>query len=171
MQSQFEKNTAYRIRFLLSKSGKIKVEYARMALKPSDGVKYITVSKKKTNPENVFLYHKTTNRSLYDTEYQHYWRQGYYDVIFTNCRNEVTEGAITNIFIKTPTDYFTPPVSSGLLPGIYRKILIKRWQAKEKVLFTYDLMKAEKIFLCNSVRGVAEVTFKNRPSATKRAVS
>ncbi|OQX85020.1 MAG: hypothetical protein B6D55_08050, partial [Candidatus Omnitrophica bacterium 4484_70.2] len=69
-------------------------------------------------------------------------------------------GAISNIFILKDGIYFTPPVSAGLLDGIYRRYFIKtnRKKVVEKSLFFQDLIKADKIFICNSVRGLFSVT-------------
>jgi len=56
--------------------------------------------------------------------------------------------------------YFTPPVNAGLLDGIYRRYFIKTNRKKivEKSLFFQDLLKADKIFICNSVRRLSPVT-------------
>ena len=115
------------------------------------------ISGYKVNPENIFLYHKTTNRDLYDSQYKHYSLKGYLDVIFSNTRNEITEGAISNIIIQINKKLYTPPVSSGLLPGIFRQNLLRKGIVKEKIILLEDLKKADKIFLCNSVRGLNEV--------------
>jgi len=103
------------------------------------------------------LYHKTTNRSLYDSEYNYYRLKGYYEVIFLNKRNEFTEGSISNIIVRIDKKYFTPPVASGLLPGIFREYLIKEHKVREKILKREDLKKSDKVYVCNSVRGLTEI--------------
>jgi para-aminobenzoate synthetase/4-amino-4-deoxychorismate lyase len=103
------------------------------------------------------LYHKTTNRALYDSQHKVYAAKGYLDVIFLNTRNEVTEGAISNIMIQKAGRLYTPVLDSGLLPGIFRQHLLDIGKAKEKKLTLIDLRKADKIFICNSVRGLVEV--------------
>jgi branched-subunit amino acid aminotransferase/4-amino-4-deoxychorismate lyase len=42
-----------------------------------------------------------------------------------------------------------------VLPGIFRAKLIDELNAKESILFMKDLVEADEILLCNSVRGVA----------------
>ena len=82
---------------------------------------------------------------------------GLFDVIFCNERDEITEGCITNIFILKDGVYFTPPLECGLLDGIMRKQLLavkEKTPVFERVLFKTDILEADKIFLCNSVRGV-----------------
>lgn len=150
----------FKVRMLLTKDGKITVGNSEIQ-KPEKGIKYAAVSKYKTDPENVFLYHKTTNRGFYDAELKKYFKKGCFDVIFLNKKNEVTEGARTNIFILKNKKYYTPPVESGILKGVYREYAIRKLRAEEKILHKKDLESADKIFLCNSVRGMVEVKIKN----------
>ena len=70
-----------------------------------------------------------------------------------NERDEITEGAISNVFIKVKGCYFTPPLECGLLNGIYREYLMKTLKdVREKVITVSDLLSADEILLCNSVR-------------------
>ncbi len=159
LENNFNKVYEYRVRLLLDREGKIKTEYSKISKKVGSQ-NYIAISKYRINPERIFWYHKTTNRRLYDEQYRYYLKKGYLDVIFMNKRNEITEGTISNIVIKKGQIYYTPPVSSGLLPGILRQELIKKNKVREKVLFLKDLKKADRIFLCNSVRGLTQVEIK-----------
>ncbi len=154
--SAFDKNKSYKVRLLLNKNGEIKI--GSSILKSEMSLK-ITFSKKKTDSSNIFLYHKTTNRKIYDGEYLKYKKIGFADVIFLNEKGEVTEGAISNIIVKTGKNYYTPPVKSGLLNGVYRQYLLNSqiFPLKEKVLYKQDIINAEKLFICNSVRGLVEV--------------
>ena len=147
-----------RLRLLLKSSGEIVLEH-RPLIAARGAMPNIAVSGFKTQSDDPFLYHKTTHRSLYDEEYKKYTAQGYFDIIFRNEKDEVTEGAISNIFIRENNRYFTPPLTCGLLSGIKRQMMIKRLKAQEKVLFLSDLKKADKILLTNSVRGINEVIF------------
>lgn len=109
-----------------------------------------------TFSNDVFLYHKTTHRPIYNTEYGKAVARGHFDCIFLNECNEITEGAITNIFIrrKEGEPMLTPPVSCGLLNGTLRQELLERGEAVEAVLYMDDLMSANAIFIGNSVRGL-----------------
>jgi Branched-chain amino acid aminotransferase/4-amino-4-deoxychorismate lyase len=120
----------------------------------------IAISRYKTKSDDPFLYHKSTHRELYDKEFKRYSAKGYFDIIFCNEKNEITEGAITNIFVQIKDRYYTPPLGCGLLNGIQRQVIIKKLKAQEKILYRKDLKKADKIILTNSVRGVAEVILK-----------
>lgn len=148
-----------RLRLLLKTNGEFILEHQSMAPKNSVSLA-ITLSEFKTQSDDPFLYHKTTHRKLYNDEYRKYAANGYFDVIFTNERGEITEGAISNIFIRKSGRYYTPPVKCGLLDGIGRRIALKKFKAKEKLLYLNDLKKADKIILTNSVRGINEVVLR-----------
>jgi len=157
---KFNTQCLYKTRLLLGKEGKVKIEYSRIHNERSHQDARVILSAYRTDPNNVFCFHKTTNRVLYDLEYKHYSSLGYTDVLFLNNRNEVSEGAVSNLIIKKANKYYTPPITSGLLPGIFRNFMIKKHKVKEKVISLEDLLKADKIFVCNSVRGLTEVSLK-----------
>ena len=152
---KFTQGKQYRVRLLLDKTGCIGIESSEM--KGENKVKYAAISKYKIDPRNLFLYHKTTNRYLYDREYLRYKTLGYFDVIFLNTKEEVAEGAISNVIIESKGRLYTPPVSSGLLAGIYRNDLLIKGRVTEKIIYLHELLTAKKIFLCNSVRGMVRV--------------
>ena len=157
LQRRFKEN-AYRVRLLLGKDGSIKLESSSLKL-TFEKMPPIYLSIKKTHSDNPFLYHKTTSRKLYDEEYKKCKALGFFDVIFANEKGEITEGAISNIFIKKNGAFLTPPKTCGLLEGVYRKYLLnsKRFTVKERILFKEDLFSAEEIYLSNSVRGLVKV--------------
>ena len=141
----------YRLRLSLEKAGRLNHSLSQIVeMKNRTSV---IVSHKKINSHNKFQYFKTSNRKLYDTEFEKYSKLGYFDVILLNQKDEVAEGSITNLFIEKDGNIFTPPLSSGILNGIYRNYLLsKNKNIKEKTLYLDDLIKADKVFLTNSVR-------------------
>jgi para-aminobenzoate synthetase/4-amino-4-deoxychorismate lyase len=79
-------------------------------------------------------------------------------VIFMNDRGEITEGAISNIFIRKAGRLLTPPLHCGVLPGVFRRHLLEtNSDAEEQTLKVEDLESADAVFLCNSVRGLRQV--------------
>jgi para-aminobenzoate synthetase/4-amino-4-deoxychorismate lyase len=79
-------------------------------------------------------------------------------VLFLNVRGEVTEGAISNVFVEKDGRWFTPPIECGLLAGVYRRhLLATRPEMNERVLLINDLRRADAIYLCNAVRGLRRV--------------
>jgi para-aminobenzoate synthetase/4-amino-4-deoxychorismate lyase len=145
-----------RLRLLLKSVGEIVLEHQPF-IAARGAMPKISVSGFKTQSNDPFLYHKTTHRSLYDEEHKKYAAKGYFDVIFTNQKNQITEGAISNIFVQIQGRYYTPPLNCGLLGGIGRNVLMKKLKAREKILYLKDLKRADKIILTNSVRGTTEV--------------
>jgi para-aminobenzoate synthetase / 4-amino-4-deoxychorismate lyase len=113
----------------------------------------VTLSAIRTNSANSLLAHKTTHRALYDREHRRAKRYGHADVIFLNERDEVTEGAISNLFARVGTRLLTPPVRCGLLPGIARQVALAQTGSGEAVLTVSDLVQADELFICNAVRG------------------
>jgi para-aminobenzoate synthetase/4-amino-4-deoxychorismate lyase len=105
------------------------------------------------------LYHKTTHRPLYAQAFADALRDGFDDVLFLNLRGEVTEGAISNLFIVKDGRWFTPPIECGLLAGVYRRHLLEtRPDIQERALREEDLRTADAIYLCNAVRGLRRIT-------------
>ena len=141
------------------KSGNIPVLKKALSKEPR-----VCLSKKRMQTQNPFLYHKTTNRKIYEEEYKRYKHAGFYDAIFANEKGEITEGAISNIFIRKNDTLFTPPKACGLLDGVYRRYLInsKRYKVKERILFKKDLLCTDEIYLSNSVRGLVRVRLEQK---------
>jgi len=118
-----------------------------------------TLSPNRTDSGDVFLRHKTTRRALYESEFTRVRSEGYDEVLFLNERGELTEGAISNLFLRRNGRLLTPPLSSGVLPGVLRHhILATDPTAEEKVLSLDDLYAADAVFLGNSVRGLRKLT-------------
>jgi para-aminobenzoate synthetase / 4-amino-4-deoxychorismate lyase len=118
----------------------------------------VTISSVQTDPADAMLYHKTTHRPIYSRAIQQATREGFDDVLFLNLRGEVTEGAISNVFVVNGDHWSTPPVECGLLAGVYRRHLLEtRPEIEERVLFIDDLRNADAIYLANAVRGLRRV--------------
>jgi para-aminobenzoate synthetase/4-amino-4-deoxychorismate lyase len=151
---------AYRIRLLLFSEGQISLRYQCIKGIQKKYTPRITFARRIINSQDVFPYHKTTNRQFYNQEYRKAKRRGFYEVIFENERGEITEGAISNIFIRKGRTYYTPPISCGLLNGVYRRYFIKKKASlvKERVLQRRDLCQADAVYLTNAVRGITRVS-------------
>lgn len=147
-----------RIRLLVDDAGHVEVEIGSLEEIHETPLK-VRLSVQRTDSGDRFLYHKTTARSLYDSEWQRARNEGYFDVLFQNERDEITEGAITNVFIKKDGVYYTPPLSSGVLAGTYRKHLMETrpFPIQERVLYVEDLERADEIYLTNALRGMIRV--------------
>jgi len=144
-----------KVRLLLSKNGKLEVEIEGLERKPRLG--YIKVAPERTNSEDVFLFHKTTKRDLYNKYYQKAQAEGLIDYIFLNEKGEITEGCVHNIILRKDHRLITPRRESGLLKGVMLEYLSQKLPISEKRLTTSDLEEAQAIYLCNSVTGIKKV--------------
>jgi para-aminobenzoate synthetase/4-amino-4-deoxychorismate lyase len=144
----------FKIRVSVSLNGDVKIEKEPLA-EIATPVK-VKLSLQRIDPQNMFLYHKTTHRDLYDRERKTAQEEGYFEVIFLNTNEEVTEGSITNVFISKNGLLYTPPIKCGLLGGVLREYFLKEGRAKEEVLYLKDILEAEKVYIGNSVRGILE---------------
>lgn len=158
ISSSLDVSTKYKVRLLLKKTGEFEITSSPLE-EPEEKTLKVKVSSRKTSRDDVLLFHKTTNREIYISEYEKFSRKGFFDVVFTNAEGEITEGAITNIIVRKNDEYLTPPVSSGLLAGTYREYLLSSQEIplKEKVLYEEDLLNADEIFVVNSVRKLVKV--------------
>ena len=88
--------------------------------------------------------------------------EGFDDVLLLNERGEVAECTAANVFAVRAGRILTPPLSSGALPGVSRKALLRaapRHGAAiaEAVLLPADLEAADEIFITSSTREVQPV--------------
>lgn len=160
---------AYRVRLLLFRDGSTTIAETLLP-KGSEltGMAY-AVSEHTVDSSDKFLFHKTTERKLFDGEWASYNEQiGSDEVIFLNERGEVTEGSRTNIFVRIDGKFLTPALECGLLPGTFRAEILENGKAEEAVITMEDLARAEMVYLGNSVRGLMparEIEAKTRRSA------
>jgi para-aminobenzoate synthetase / 4-amino-4-deoxychorismate lyase len=118
----------------------------------------------RTNRDNVHLYHKTTERGLYVAERRKALENGCYEVLFVNRQGEATEGSISNIFVRSGGRLLTPPVRCGLLGGTFRRHLLDRGLAAERILSRSDVQAAEAVYVGNSVSGLVQVRIQGDPA-------
>lgn len=155
-QKHLRAGQAYKVRLLVDPAGQIEVNHAPLG--PTPESETVMLSTVQTSLQDRFLYHKTTCRGLYEHWHAEARRRGHAEVLFTNEKGELTEGANNNIFVEVAGSLFTPPVECGLLPGVYRRDLLEREpRASERILTLRDLQTASAIYLCNSVRGLRKV--------------
>jgi para-aminobenzoate synthetase/4-amino-4-deoxychorismate lyase len=144
-------------RLLLGRDGAISMESSSLA--GESGSQKVLISDSCTDSHDSLLRHKTTARHLYDSELTRANAATCFDVLFFNEREELTEGARSNVFLHIGGRWLTPPVTCGALPGITRaKILADpAYNATERVLYREDLHRADRILLTNAVRGIVDV--------------
>jgi len=94
---------------------------------------------------------------------------GFDEVILLNERGEVAECTSANIFAAKNGEVWTPPLSSGCLPGITRELLLSDVRVagvpvSERVLTPADLESADEVFISSTTRELLSVSMiGNRP--------
>ncbi len=148
-----------RVRLLLTAAGEVNVEAAscRRAQR-QDAASTLALAKEPVDSGDVFLYHKTTNRAVYEKAKADFPDAD--DMLLFNERGEVTESCIANIVVELDGRKVTPPVSCGLLAGTFRNELLERGEIEERIVTLDDLKRASVIWLINSVRKWRKATLK-----------
>lgn len=140
---------ALRVRLVLRQAGTLEISAAPFAPDPPEKVWRVAVAPVRFDSREKLLRHKTTRRAIYEDALG---ASGADEVIFLNERDEVCEGARTNIFVERDGALETPPVRSGLLPGVFRGQLLAEGRAREQIMRLDDL--GDGFFLGNSLRGL-----------------
>ncbi len=156
---QLNPENIYRIRLLLNRYGQWTLQAQVMNPLTFPGT-HIARAAHPVNSKDVFLYHKTTYRPLFDAYFRAAQAAGLADVIFLNERKEVTQGCISNIFMVKDGQWFTPPLESGLLNGVLRQHLMTTQTIIEQPLQWDDLLQADAVYIGNALRGLQQVTLK-----------
>ncbi len=118
----------------------------------------IVLSPQRVRSDDPLLRHKTSFRSLYDLELARVSALGHFDALFLNERDELAEGARSNLFLDFGDGILhTPALSCGALDGVYRRKLIQSGEAQETILTLEDLANARRIYVANALRGLIEV--------------
>lgn len=147
----------HRVRLLLNQHGEANITSTPISIPVHDEIS-VLLAQGCTNSSDVMLFHKTTARETYEFLFSHAQQLHCQDAIFLNERKELTEGCIHNIFIVKDGQWLTPPLNSGLLPGIFRQHLLQtKANCRESLLTLNDLLHADEAYLCNSVRGLRKI--------------
>lgn len=146
----------FKVKIYINKEMDIRFEKTEIYNKKRDG--FINIGSTKLKSNNPLISFKTTYREMYDLEFKKKL-DVISDTIFLNEDNLVIEGCISNIFIFKNGRYITPPIDLGLLPGVYRNKLLEKFPnhfIEEKITIE-DLYVSDKIFICNSIKGIIKV--------------
>lgn len=147
----------HRVRVELGADGAIAITASPLAALP-DRPPTVIVSAERVSAADPLLRHKTTARALYDAELARAAHAGHFDALFFNERDELTEGARSNVFLDLGEGVLhTPPLASGLLDGVFRRKLLDEGRARETPLDRAALRAARTVFVANALRGLIEV--------------
>jgi branched-chain amino acid aminotransferase len=84
------------------------------------------------------------------------------EALLLNERDELAEGASSNVFMARGGRVFTPPLDAGILPGITREVVLELAptigvEAQEKTLSVADLLEADEAFITSSTREIVGI--------------
>lgn len=96
------------------------------------------------------------------TWYEEAHERGFDEVVLLDDSDGVSECTSANIFAASGPQVWTPPLSSGCLPGITRELLLEEVRApgyhlEEKPLTTADLERADEVFITSTTRDLLPV--------------
>ena len=137
------------VRLLVSPQGEVDLE-AGPAPDPGGPVR-LAVDTERIDPTSFFLYHKTTNRTLYENAASRFPQVD--DVVLVNSAGNVTETTIANIAARFGEVWLTPYVADGCLPGVYRSEVIAQGKLEEATIPVERLWAADEVAVLSSLRG------------------
>ncbi|MDH4413528.1 MAG: aminotransferase class IV family protein [Rhizobium sp.] len=154
LEKEVSGDAPLRVRLVMTYRGKLEVTATPFEPVPEEAVWRLKIAKTRLQSEDSLFRHKTTRREPYEAARAEFSKEEADEVILLNERDEVSEGTITNIFAQTADGMLlTPPLTSGLLPGVLRAELIRERKARSEVLKLDDL-RHRKLFVGNSLRGL-----------------
>jgi para-aminobenzoate synthetase/4-amino-4-deoxychorismate lyase len=140
----------WRIRLIVERNGKAHIEQSPLG-EPRTSPLAVKFASQAVDDRDPLVFHKTTARSRYDIELERCHPCD--DVIFWNCRGEITESTIANVALFSEGKHWTPPREAGLLAGTFRDELIAKGELFERTITKEELANAGTFALINSVRG------------------
>jgi len=157
----FLPDRVYRVRLLLDRQGHWRIE-ARLLTETGFSGNTIALATERISSTDPFVFHKTTHRPLFDAYWKYAAEHRLADVFFLNEKGEITQGAITNIFLRIKGQWVTPPVESGVLNGVFRRHFLATHTVETRPLFPEDLQTADAVFVGNALRGLHPVNWDGR---------
>jgi branched-chain amino acid aminotransferase len=126
------------------------------------GVNVVIVSTVRNHPGTVNPTIKSNNLLNNALAMQEAVKRGGFEGVMRNYRGEIAECTTSNIFIVKDGEALTPPIESGLLPGITREFLFEVGRAcevpvRERVLMDVDLFAADEMFLTSTTRELVPI--------------
>lgn len=149
----------YKVRYLLN------IDHAR---NPSEKIELILLGKLEMKTYTLGIYTeqskkidapwnaKTTDRAIYQSAMQWAHANQLDDAVILNEQGHIIETSIFNIFILKNKILLTPPLSDGLVKGVFRTWMMQNslFPIIEQSLSVKDILSADLILLTNSIQGL-----------------
>ena len=137
-----------RVRLLLGPDGlRVETQPAREGPVPVR----LAVDDVPVDPSDVFLYHKTTRRGVYEAAAARHPEAD--DVVLVNDGRNVTETTIGSLSARFGDRWVTPPLADGCLPGVLRAEMLEAGKLGERSIRQDELRDADEVAVLSSLRG------------------
>jgi branched-subunit amino acid aminotransferase/4-amino-4-deoxychorismate lyase len=157
--------STHRLRLLVGTLRSYSIETS--ALAPTPEPVSVRLSQEPLKADPFWLRHKTTHRPWYAVAQR--WLDDHpecFDLIFCNERDELCEGTRTNVYVRDGAgNWLTPPLDSGVLPGVKRQALLDAGCVHEAALSRRDFLSASSIRVSNALRGWLDARLDTRMEA------
>jgi para-aminobenzoate synthetase/4-amino-4-deoxychorismate lyase len=164
----FNKSGALRIRLTLNRLGHAHTMLTPLP-PPQAGPTLVALDYVPIDAADVLRYHKTSDRRSYrDASLRHQYAD---DVLLVNSNNELVESTIANVAVKLDGRWWTPPLDSGCLPGVFRAALIDSALIAERPITISNLRECESLALINSVRLCRPALLMEAPTHASREIA
>jgi branched-chain amino acid aminotransferase len=135
------------------------IPYPKKMYESGIKVKIVKVSQNENSPISRIKSTSFLNYILARLEAK---KSGFDDAIMLNSDNKICESTISNLFLIKGKQLVTPPLKSGPLPGITRKVILALSSRvglapREREVSVRELYNADEIFLTNSLMEVMPV--------------
>jgi para-aminobenzoate synthetase/4-amino-4-deoxychorismate lyase len=145
---------AMRLRLELDAHGSVALTSAPLSPMPQEPVR-LRIAPEPLADALPLAGHKTTLRAQYDAGIAAAEAEGAFDTLFFRSDGRLVEGGRSSVFARLGGRWLTPPLADGALPGVMRGVLLDdaSWAATERSLSLADLQRAERLVVCNALRG------------------
>ncbi|MBA3598272.1 MAG: bifunctional anthranilate synthase component I family protein/class IV aminotransferase [Methylibium sp.] len=146
-----------RLRLELDASGSVALTNAPLIALPQGEVR-VRIGTQPLSDARPLAGHKTTLRAEYDAGVAAAESEGAFDTLFFTTDGRLVEGGRSTVFVRLDGRWFTPPLADGALPGVMRAVVLDdpSWAAAERSVDLADMQRAERIVVCNALRGALE---------------
>ena len=126
------------------------------------GVRVVIVDIVRNHPGSVNPLIKSNNLMNSALAMQEAFRHGAFEGVMRNYRGEIAECTTSNLFVIRNGTALTPPLDTGLLPGITREFVFDIGAdvgipVEEAVLHDDDLFDADEAFLTSTTREIVPI--------------
>lgn len=139
----------FRVRLLVEADGRFQVQAGPLGELPQ--VLRLGLARTPVVSGRMLLGHKTDWRAPYERARRE--RPGCDDVLLFNEKGRITETTIANVAVRREGRLVTPPLSDGVLPGVFRAELLGRGEMTEGSIGVDEVLALGTVRLFNSVRG------------------